>query len=142
MVEMKARLESAQHILYRLLQDRYGARSTGIQISNTKIRLDVRCSTNLLETPQDELEREVNGIIARDLVVMKKIYKTGDVPNGVDLKSVPTGVDEVRVVSIGDFDTQPCINPHVDRTSEIGRWEILDRKKKGRDVYRIVSTVQ
>ncbi|MFH1064581.1 MAG: alanine-tRNA synthetase second additional domain-containing protein [Candidatus Woesearchaeota archaeon] len=59
----------------------------------------------------------------------------------VDISSIPTDVQEVRIVSIGDFDTRPCRDPHVLNTREIGKLKILKLKKAGKDRYRFTFTV-
>jgi len=33
--------------------------------------------------------------------------------------------DEVRIVTVGDYDACPCIGPHVGNTSEIGLFQLI-----------------
>lgn len=142
MAKLKARMESAQHILHRILTHEYSAEQTGMQIYENKIRLDVRCDTNLMEIAKEEFERRVNEVIQKNLPVTKTMYKRENVPEGIDINFVPPGVKEIRIVTIGDFDIQPCGNPHVNNTSEIGKYRIIDVKKKGKDVYRFIGVVE
>ncbi|NCO97367.1 MAG: histidine--tRNA ligase [Candidatus Aenigmarchaeota archaeon CG_4_10_14_0_8_um_filter_37_24] len=141
MAEMKARLESAQHILWRILTYDYKAKQTGMQFYENKIRLDVKCSRDMTRVPKEEFEERVNAVIRRSLPVVKKFYKRSEVPKGIDISKVPENVKEIRIVSIGDFDTQPCGNPHVDNTSEIGEYKLLEIKRVGKDTYRFVGAV-
>ncbi len=141
MVEIKARMETAQHILHHILIEDYGAKQTGMQLYDDKIRIDVKCSTDLTLTSKEELEEKVNDIIRRNLDVRIKTYSREKVPEGIDVSGVPSRISDIRIVLIGDYDTQPCGNNHVSNTSEIGVYKILSVKRNGRDVYSIQGTV-
>ena len=141
MVEMRARMESAQHILYRILTKDYSAIQTGMQIHENKIRIDMRCETDLTSIPKENFELKVNKIIKMNLPVIKNLYLREKVPSNIDVSHIPSHVKNIVIVAIGDFDVQPCGNEHVNNTSEIGEYHILDIKRKGRDVYRFEGTV-
>jgi Ser-tRNA(Ala) deacylase AlaX len=141
MVEMRARMESAQHILYRILTKDYNAIQTGMQIHENKIRIDMRCETDLTSIPKEDFELKVNKIIKMNLPVIKNLYLREKVPSNIDVSHIPSHVKNIVIVAIGDFDVQPCGNEHVNNTSEIGEYHILDIKRKGRDVYRFEGTV-
>jgi misacylated tRNA(Ala) deacylase len=138
---MKSRLESAQHILHHILKDEYEAKQSGMQIHEDRIRIDVKCEEELTKIPKEEFEKKVNDVIKRNLPVTKTLFKREEVPDFIDISMVPERIQEVRIVSIGDFDYQPCGNPHVDNTSEIGEYKILEIFKKGKKTYRFVGTV-
>ncbi len=141
MVEMRARMESAQHILYRILIKDYGAIQTGMQIHENKIRIDLKCETDLTSIPKEDFELKVNKIIKMNLPVIKTVYSRDKVPSNIDVSYIPSKVKNIVIVAIGDFDVQPCGNEHVNNTSEIGEYHILDIKRNGRDVYRFEGTV-
>lgn len=141
MFKIKARLETAQRILYRVLKDDYGAKSAAMQIHEDRIRFDVKCQKDLAKIPKEEFEKKVNKVIAKNLPVAKTIYRRDRVPEGTDLGKVPESIYKIRIVAIGDFDVQPCINPHVDNTSEIGEYKIIEIKRKGKNTYSFVGTV-
>ncbi|OGD55742.1 hypothetical protein A3K78_07205 [Candidatus Bathyarchaeota archaeon RBG_13_52_12] len=141
MVEVKARMETAQHILYHILIEEYGAKQTGMQIYDDKIRLDVKSRVDLTLISREELEEKVNDITRKKLGVTIKTYSRNMIPQEIDVSSVPSHIEDIRIVSIGDYDTQPCGNRHVSNTSEIGVYRILDIRRNGRDVYSIQGTV-
>lgn len=141
MVEVKARMETAQHILYHILIEEYGAKQTGMQIYDDKIRLDVKSRIDLTLISREELEEKVNDITRKKLGVTIKTYSRNMIPQEIDVSSVPSHIEDIRIVSIGDYDTQPCGNRHVSNTSEIGVYRILDIRRNGRDVYSIQGTV-
>jgi len=141
MVEVKARMETAQHILLHILIEEYGAKQTGMQIYDDKIRIDVKSMVDLTLISREELEEKVNNIIKKKLGVTIKTYSRNMIRQEIDVSSVPSHIEYVRIVSIGDYDTQPCGNRHVSNTSEIGVYRILDIRRNGRDIYRIQGTV-
>ncbi|MBN2422166.1 histidine--tRNA ligase [Candidatus Woesearchaeota archaeon] len=141
MAKLKARLESAQHILHHILTHEYNAKQCGMQFHENKIRIDVRCKTNLIDVPKEDFEKKINDVIKKNLPVIKTMYQRKDVPKDIDISMIPPHVKEVRIVEIKGFDIQPCGNPHVDNTSEIGEYRIIERKKKGKDTYRFVGEV-
>jgi misacylated tRNA(Ala) deacylase len=142
MVEVKARMETAQHILYHILIEEYGAKQTGMQIYDDKIRLDVKSMVDLTPISREELEEKVNNIIRKKLGVTIKTYSRNMIPQEIDISSVPSRIEDIRIVSIGDYDTQPCGNRHVSNTSEIGVYKILSIRRNGRDVYSIRGAVE
>jgi Ser-tRNA(Ala) deacylase AlaX len=142
MVEVKARMETAQHILYHILIEEYGAKQTGMQIYDDKIRLDVKSMVDLTPISREELEEKVNNIIRKKLGVTIKTYSRNMIPQEIDISSVPARIEDIRIVSIGDYDTQPCGNRHVSNTSEIGVYKILSIRRNGRDVYSIQGAVE
>ena len=141
MVEVKARMETAQHILHHILVEDYGAKQTGMQIHDDKIRLDVKSKVDLTLISVEELEEKVNNIIRKKLDVTIKTYSRNMIPQEIDVSSVPPHIEDIRIVSIGDYDTQPCGNRHVSNTSEIGVYRVLNIKRNGKDVYSIQGTV-
>ena len=88
MAKLKARLESAQHILHHILTYDYKAKQTGMQIYEDKIRLDVKCKKDLTKIDKIDFENRVNSVIYRNLPVSKKMYKRKDVPKGVDISFI------------------------------------------------------
>lgn len=120
---------------------------TGGQIGADKGRLDF----DMPEAPADvaALEAALNALIARDLAVSDSWISDDELlanPGLVKTMSVmpPMGQGRVRLVRIGDADTQidlqPCGGTHVARTAEIGRVEIGKIEKKGK-LNRRVSLI-
>nr|WP_252729796.1 alanyl-tRNA editing protein [Pacificibacter marinus] len=117
---------------------------TGGSISAEKGRLDFAMDA----PPEDKaaLEEALNALIEQDLKVTDTWITDDELladPSIVKTMSVmpPTGQGHVRLVRIGDGDTevdlQPCGGTHVARTSEIGRIRIGKIEKKGRMNRRV-----
>lgn len=117
---------------------------TGGQIGADKGRLDF----DMPEAPADvaAIEAALNALIARDLAVSDSWISDEALlanPGLVKTMSVmpPMGQGRVRLVRIGDAETQidlqPCGGTHVARTAEIGRVSIGKIEKKGKQNRRV-----
>jgi len=120
---------------------------TGGQIGADKGRLDF----DMPEAPSDvpALNAALAALIARDLAVSDSWISDDELlanPGLVKTMSVrpPMGQGKVRLVRIGDAETQidlqPCGGTHVARTAEIGEVEIGKIEKKGK-LNRRVSLI-
>jgi misacylated tRNA(Ala) deacylase len=120
---------------------------TGGQIGADKGRLDF----DMPEAPADvpALNAALAALIARDLVVTESWITDEELlanPGLVKTMSVrpPMGQGHVRLVRIGDAETQidlqPCGGTHVARSAEIGEVEIGKIEKKGK-LNRRVSLI-
>ncbi|WP_204114585.1 alanyl-tRNA editing protein [Shimia biformata] len=117
---------------------------TGGSIGADKGRLDF----DMPDAPEDKeaLEAALVDLIDRDLPVTESWITDAELianPGLVKTMSVqpPIGAGRVRLVRIGDDDTQidlqPCGGTHVARTSEIGRIRLGKIEKKGRQNRRV-----
>ena len=117
---------------------------TGGQIGADKGRLDF----DMPEAPADvpAIEAALNALIARDLAVSDSWISDEALlanPGLIKTMSVmpPMGQGRVRLVRIGDAETQidlqPCGGTHVARTAEIGRVSLGKIEKKGKQNRRV-----
>ena len=135
------RMHTAQHVVSRVVLDEFGARTAGNQIRADRSRIDFE-PADFDEDDLSLIERRSNAAIDRDLPVRKRELPREEVEARVDegrglLHLIPTDVDPLRVVEIGDFDLCPCGGTHVDRLGSIGSVRIVARSSKGADVERI-----
>ncbi len=56
--------------------------------------------------------------------------------------ALPPEVHELRIVQIGDVDMQADGGPHVSKTGEIGKIEILSLENKGKNNRRLYYSLQ
>jgi misacylated tRNA(Ala) deacylase len=122
---------------------------TGGSVSADKGRLDF----DMPDAPddRDDLEAELNALIARDLPVTEEWITDQELeanPGLVKTMSVmpPIGSGRVRLIRIGQgadqIDLQPCGGTHVARTGEIGRVSLGKFEKKGRQNRRITLLLE
>ena len=135
------RMHTAQHLLSRIVFDRYGARTAGNQIHAEASHIDFAPAT----FQADELpaiEAEANRLIKEDHPVTITVVDRAELekemgPDRSDLSRLPTSIKRLRMVRIGSFDAYPCVGTHVHSTGELGGLKITKRKSKGKERIRI-----
>lgn len=119
-------MHTAEHILNQTMIRVFGCtRSRNAHIEKKKGKCDYTLPRAPLEEELREVERRVNEVIARDLPVTFSFASRDELPEGLDLGKLPEGASEtLRVVRVGDYDVCACLGAHVERTSEIGTFQI------------------
>ncbi len=139
------RMHTTAHILCAIVNRETGALITGNQISPESSRIDL----NLEEFDREKLSDYVK--MANDAVkgaVEVKSYflkreEAMKVPGLVKLaNAAPPSLDVMRIVQIGDVDTQADGGVHVANTSEIGEIVITKTENKGKSNRRIYYKLQ
>ena len=65
-------------------------------------------------------------MIQKNPPVSEEYLSRIEAENRYNLGKVPESAgDRIRIVKIGNYDACPCIGPHVQNTSEIGRFHIV-----------------
>jgi Ser-tRNA(Ala) deacylase AlaX len=120
------RMHSAEHILNQTMDRMFQCG----RCFNAHIELKKsKCDYHLERAPTaDEIEAvqsRVNRIIRSDLPVDEQLISKSEAISRFNTQKLPDDVgDNIRIVSIGDYDHCPCIGPHVKSTSEIGEFRI------------------
>lgn len=83
----------------------------------------------------EELQNFMNHVIRENVPVELQYIKGSEYPDPDYAK-----FDEVRIVKIGDYDIQPCGTLHLNNTSQIESFVILDFEKTSRGT-RVYTTV-
>jgi Ser-tRNA(Ala) deacylase AlaX len=138
------RMHTTAHILSAVVNSETGALITGNQISPEESRVDL--NLDLLDKARlDDYIGKVNDVAARGLEVTSYFMKREEamnVPGLVKLaNATPPSVDMLRIVKIGDVDTQADGGVHVRNTREIGRVVGLRVENKGKNNRRLYFTV-
>ena len=139
------RMHTAAHILSSVVHRETGALITGNQISPDESRVDF----NLAEFDKEKIASYVDGVnraVARGLDVKTFFMKREEAlatPGFVKLaNAMPPSLAELRIVQIGDVDTQADGGVHVANTREIGRVAVVKTENKGKDNRRLYFTVE
>jgi len=74
-----------------------------------------------------EVEAAVNKAISANLDVIEEMVSLEKAGRDFNISRLPDGVETVRIVHIGDYDSCPCIGEHVDNTSEIGKYFMVSQ---------------
>jgi len=135
------RMHTAQHIISSVVFDMYKARTVGNQIHADRSRVDF-APANFTQEDVVKIEAKCNEIASKGIPV--RIYQEdrSELEKRVDqqrsnLDLLPQSIRRLRIVDIEGFDVCPCAGTHVRSTTELGRFHIIEREKKGKDRERL-----
>ena len=133
-----SKMHTAEHILNQTMDRLFDCgRCFSAHIEKKKSKCDYHFNRTLSEEEIQQVQTRVNEIIASDLAVIEEYLSIQDAAHRFDLNRLPDDAgDRIRIIKIGDYDACPCIGPHVDTTSEIGRFRIATTSYHN-DVLRI-----
>lgn len=137
----EGRLQTAEHILLRILKDRFGVTAGISRFKDDHGFLEVMTERDLRHIEEAKMSREVNRVIAQNLDVKEYTLSRDDARKLTDLRKVPKHVSQVTIIDIDNFDKSPCADPHVNNTSEIGEFELTEIRRVGNGRYRFVFKV-
>jgi misacylated tRNA(Ala) deacylase len=139
------RMHTTAHVLSSVVHRETGALITGNQISPDESRVDFDLEQFDKEKMSAYVE-QVNAAVARGIEVRSFFMKREEamkMPGLVKLaNAAPPSVETLRIVQIGDVDTQADGGVHVKNTIEIGKVVGLRTENKGRKNRRLYFTVE
>jgi Ser-tRNA(Ala) deacylase AlaX len=120
-------MHSAEHLLNQTMVRMFDCgRSINAHIESKKSRIDYRFNRDLAASEVQEIERRMNDVIQSDLAVREDFLPRSEAERRFNLGKLPDDAGEqIRIIHIGDYDSCPCIGPHVSGTKEIGTFRIL-----------------
>ncbi|HLD97238.1 MAG TPA: alanyl-tRNA editing protein AlaXM [Candidatus Nanoarchaeia archaeon] len=134
------RYHTAAHILSAIVNKKTGALITGNQIGVDQARFDFDLE-NFEREKMSEYVKDANDAIKRNMAVRMYFLPREEamkIPGVVKLaNALPPQVQQLRIVEIGDVDTQADGGTHVGNTSEIGQIEIIRMDNKGKSNRRV-----
>jgi misacylated tRNA(Ala) deacylase len=125
--ELDPRMHSAEHVLNQTMVRFFGCgRCFSSHIEKKKSKCDYHFGRPLTDTEIAQVEGKVNEVIHADMKVTEKFMTRDAAEKRFNLDRLPESASEqVRIISIGDYDACPCIGPHVMSTTEIGAFRII-----------------
>jgi misacylated tRNA(Ala) deacylase len=132
----RMRMHTALHLLSAVLP--YAV--TGGSVGETESRLDFDIPEAGLD--KDAITAKVNEMIGSDAPVTSRWIGDDELaanPGLVKTMSVkpPMGTGRVRLIEIAGLDLQPCGGTHVLATAEIGKVQVTQIEKKGKQNRRV-----
>jgi Ser-tRNA(Ala) deacylase AlaX len=125
------RMHSAEHLLNQAMVRKFNCnRCFSAHINKKKSKCDYKFDHALEDSDIMELETEINNVISENCDVREEFVTLEEAAEKYNLVRLPEGVENVRIVHIGDFDSCPCIGEHVANTSEIGKIKITSHEYK------------
>ena len=138
------RMHTAAHILSAVVNGETGALITGNQIAPDESRVDLSLDHFDRERLAYYVER-VNGVVRRAVDIKTFFMRREEAlatPGLVKLaNAMPPSLEMLRIVQIGDVDTQADGGVHVKNTREIGTVTGLKSDNKGKNNRRLYFTV-
>ncbi len=135
-----ARNHTATHLLHGALRDVLGdhVKQSGSAVNNHRLRFDFNHFTPLTMEELEKIENVVNEKILDDLKVETKIstFDKAKEMGAIALFGEKYG-EQVRVVKIGEFSLELCGGTHLNYTSNIGLFKILNEEGIGSGLRRI-----
>lgn len=131
---------TASHVVSGLIHNETGALISGNQLGVDKNRIDFSLedynASNMVEYVARANELLKNGLeVTTRYMPREEALKD---PSMVRLaNALPPNIETLRIVSIGEVDTQADGGTHVKNTSEIGELEFLKADNKGKNNRRV-----
>ena len=119
------RMHSAEHILNQVMVRKFDCgRCFSAHVNKKKSKCDYHFDRALSDKEAKEVEEAVNKAISANLQVTEEIVSLEKANQDFNLTRLPDGVETVRIIHIGDYDSCPCIGEHVSSTAEIGEYHM------------------
>jgi misacylated tRNA(Ala) deacylase len=120
------RMHSAEHIFNQVMVRKFDCgRCFSAHVNKKKSKCDYHFDRGLTDNEVKEVEAAVNKAISANMDVTEAMVSREVAGRNFNLIRLPEGVETVRIVRIGDFDSCPCIGDHVDNTVEIGEYRMI-----------------
>ena len=135
---------TATHLLNAALKHVIGKDShqRGSNITQERMRFDFNCDHKLTAEEKQQLEDLVNKWISDGLdVKVEEMSKEDAIKSGAECMFIEKYPDIVTVYSIGDISKELCGGPHVNNTSELGRFKIKKEESSSAGVRRIKAVL-
>jgi len=141
----EAKLHTAAHLMHQALREVLGdhVQQMGSDITSERLRFDFSHTAKMIEQEIKKVEEIVNQKIKQDLEIKKEemSYKEA-IKSGALAFFKEKYPEKVSVYSIGDFSKEICAGPHVQRTSELGRFKIIKEQSSGAGIRRLRAILE
>lgn len=120
-------MHTAEHILNQTMVRMFGCeRSFSSHIEKKKSKCDYHFDRQIDSGEEVELVGKINEVISRNLEIKEHFLTLEEAAARFNLSRLPEDAgNEVRIVTVGDYDACPCIGPHVNSSSEIGKFQLI-----------------
>lgn len=138
--EMTIKYHTATHLLHKALQEVLGdhALQKGSNITEERLRFDFSHDAKMTKEEIQKVEELVNKKIAEDLIVTfeETTYEEAKKKGVIGLFG-DRYAEKITVYHIGEFSSEVCGGPHVQRTGNMGTFKITKEEAVSKGVRRI-----
>jgi len=119
-------MHTAEHILNQTMVRLFSTgRCFSAHIEKKKSKCDYHFKRNLTAEEVTALEKQINDIIAANLMVTEEEMSLAEAGKKYDLGRLPEKSSAIRIIKIGGYDAVPCSGLHATSTGELGRFKII-----------------
>ena len=122
----KMQCHTGEHILSGIIHKLYGLSNVGFHLGAVDVTMDI--SKPLTQEELLRVERLANEVIYKNVPVTAH-FPSLDELSAMEYRSKLQLTENVRIVTVGEYDACACCAPHVRSTGEIGLIKILDTSK-------------
>lgn len=126
MKDYNPEMHTAEHIFNGTIDKLFGiGRSFTTHIEKKKTKIDFHFNRALTNEEIDKINKIVNEEIEKNHDVTEEFITRSEAEKQFNLTNLPEHAgDSIRIIKVGNYDSCPCIGPHVKNTSEIGEFRI------------------
>jgi len=143
--ERTTALHTATHLLHRALKNVLGehVNQKGSNITPERLRFDFSHPDKMTPGQIEAVEGLVNGVIEADLPVTMAVMSV-EAAQATGATALFSGKydEKVKVYTVGDFSSEVCGGPHVERTGTMGRFRIQKEESSSAGVRRIKAVLE
>lgn len=142
--EQTIKHHTAHHLLLAALRNVLGPTvvQKGSNVTSERLRLDFSFDRKLTDDELKQVADLVNQKIQEDLLVtVQTLPRDEALASGALAEFGQKYGDHVTVYTIGDFSKELCGGPHIEKTGQLGRFEILKEEASSQGVRRIKARV-
>ena len=122
----KMQIHTGEHILSGLFHSLFGLENVGFHLGYDEVTMDI--NAYLTEEQIVKVEMLANKVIYENVEVSAS-FPTSEELSKIAYRSKLDLTENVRIVTIGNYDACACCAPHVARSGEVGIIRILDFTK-------------
>lgn len=127
--EYNPRMHTVEHLLNGFFSKTFNcSRAFSTHIERKKSKVDIKFNRELTDAEHRGIEDGVNDILAQNIEVIEEYLSYDEASHKFDLSRIPDNEkgSDIRIVHIGEYDSCPCIGPHLSNTQECdGRLKII-----------------
>lgn len=139
------KLHTATHILGQALRkvlNNQDIKQKGSNITTERLRYDFNFDRKLTEDEIKAIENEVNKVINSNSEVKREEMETESALKIAVGEFGARYPDKVSVYSVGNYSKEICMGPHVENTSELGKFKIQKEESVAAGVRRIKAILE
>jgi alanyl-tRNA synthetase len=120
------KMHTAEHILNQTMVRLFGTgRCFSAHIERKKSKCDYHFDRPLSADEMSRIEDQVNEVIVSGVPVLEEFMLSSEARMKFKTEHLPSDLETIRIIKVGDYDAVPCSGPHVQNTKELDCFKII-----------------